>query len=121
MRPPEVIPPAGTPDGLAILAEMQALTLRQVRQLAAVRTDERNIGPISAVLFRGADLLGRQVDLRAKLLGYYNPVDETTWLQFEAMLGRLRAILSGATPEQRQILASVIEDLEELGQHAEQE
>jgi hypothetical protein len=107
-------------DSVTILEEMQRATLLQVRKLAAVTTDERNIAPISSAFFRGVQLVGQQVDLKARLLGYYNPVDEPTKLQFQGAMNTLRATLSKATAEQRTILAPVIRELELLTQQSEE-
>ncbi len=92
-------------DILAVLDEGHALALRQVRRLAAVDTNERNIGPISASLFRSIDLLVRQADLRARLLGYYHPADGSTIVQVEEFASQLATIVAALPEPQREALA----------------
>jgi hypothetical protein len=111
IRPADAVPAIRAIDILGTLDAAHGLALRQVERLAATQTDERNIGAISAALFRGLDLLARQAELRARLAGYFDAADEPTLLQVEQLTMRLRQVVSRATPEQRALLQPVIEEL----------
>ena len=96
---------------VAVIDEVHALTLRQVRRLAAVNVDERNIGPISAALFRGLDLMMRQADSKARMLGLYREADEATMLQVQHLEQVLQRVLQRVSPELRQELTQELDAL----------